>query len=124
VSLLLIVAIVSMFLALIFYTLGVWGERRAKTLKKIHLIFFWLGFVFDTTGTSCMAELAGSWKFSLHTATGLLAIILMAVHAVWASLVLYKNDEKAKQGFHRFSLFVWIIWLIPFVSGMILGMSH
>lgn len=37
-------------LALVFYTIGVWRERIAGRLKAWHLIFFWGGFVFDTTG--------------------------------------------------------------------------
>ncbi|MCG4470860.1 TIGR03987 family protein, partial [Lawsonibacter sp. DFI.6.74] len=26
--------------------------------------------------------------------------------------------------FHKFSIFVWCIWLIPYVIGAIIGMSH
>ena len=31
--------------ALVFYTIGVFGERRAGTLKKSHLVLFWLGLI-------------------------------------------------------------------------------
>jgi len=33
------------------------------------------------------------------------------------------GSEEARQGFHRYSLVVWLIWLIPYISGMYLGMS-
>jgi uncharacterized repeat protein (TIGR03987 family) len=47
----------------------------------------------------------------------------MILHAVWATIVLRGNDEKKKQGFHRFSIVVWAIWLIPYFVGMFLGMA-
>ena len=45
-------------LALVFYTIGVFGERRAGTLKKSHLALFWLGLICDTTGTTIMTAIA------------------------------------------------------------------
>ena len=80
--------------ALIFYSIGVWSERIAGRLKPWHLAFFWAGLVCDTWGTGLMLEMAGGLTFDVHGLTGLLAIILMLVHAVWASLVLLRKDEK------------------------------
>ena len=37
----------------------------------------------------------------------------MAVNAFWATTVLLRKDERAMIKFHRFSLVVWVIWLIP-----------
>lgn len=125
----LILAIVSITLALIFYTIGVFGERKSKSLKKKHVIIFWLGLIFDTTGTLIMSKIAeeGIKQISeisqmIHGVTGFLAIVLMLFHAVWATWVLYKNDEKKKAAFHKFSITVWLIWLIPYVVGAIIGM--
>ena len=55
--------------------------------------------------------------------TGMIAIVLMMIHAVWATVVLVRKDEKSMQTFHRFSIAVWIIWLVPFVLGMMMGMK-
>ena len=118
-------AVTAITLALIFYTIGVWSERIAKTLKPAHLAFFWLGFCCDTFGTYLMSRMAdgtGGGLMSAHGITGFIAIVLMLVHAVWASIVLAKKDEKAMHTFHRFSITVWVIWLVPFVLGMIMGM--
>jgi len=71
-------------LALVFYSIGVWSERLAGKLKGWHLVFFWLGLFCDTWGTGMMFEMAGGMTFDVHALTGLLAIILMFVHAVWA----------------------------------------
>jgi len=130
VSNILIFAIVAITLALIFYTIGVFSERKSKNLKKNHVIIFWLGLICDTTGTLTMSKIAKSGAntmsamgLTLHGVTGFLAIVLMLFHAIWATWVLYKNEEKKKETFHKFSIVVWLIWLIPYFIGMVLGMK-
>jgi uncharacterized repeat protein (TIGR03987 family) len=111
------------FLALIAYSIGVWSERFAGRLKPWHLIFFWTGLAFDTVGTGIMVEMAEGLTMDLHGVTGVVAILLMAVHAAWATAVLIRRDEKAILSFHRFSVLVWTLWLIPFFSGMFIAMA-
>ena len=127
-SKLLIFATSTISLALVFYTIGVWSERKAKELKKWHVITFWLGLVFDITGTLTMERIANSGAASIsvvssgiHGITGVLAILLMAFHVIWATIVLIKNDEVRKEKFHHFSIIVWLIWLIPYFIGMAIG---
>ena len=122
---LLMKAVIAITLALIFYTIGVWSEHRAKVLKPAHLAFFWLGLCMDTAGTMMMSRLAdgsGGGLMSAHGITGMIAIILMLVHAVWATVVLARKEDRAMRNFHRFSIAVWVIWLVPFVLGMAMGM--
>lgn len=122
---LLMKAVIAITLALVFYTIGVWSEHRARVLKPVHLAFFWLGLCMDTAGTMMMSRMAEGVSGGLsgaHGVTGLIAIILMMVHAVWATVVLWRKDEKAMHTFHRFSVAVWLIWLVPFVLGMMMGM--
>lgn len=127
----LIMAIVFITCALIFYTIGVFSERKSNTLTKKHVIIFWLGLVCDTLGTTTMKSIASSGTISIsplaetiHGVTGLLAILLMLFHAIWATYVLYKNNEDQKRVFHKFSIVVWSIWLIPYLIGMFIGMMH
>ncbi|RJF71167.1 TIGR03987 family protein [Deinococcus cavernae] len=120
----LLVAIIAMTTALISYSIGVWGEKRAGTIRPLHLAAFWFGLICDTTGTETMRRIAlesGGGGLNLHSALGALALLLMAVHAVWATLTYFKNNVQAMQTFHRFSLSVWSLWLVPFVSGLILA---
>lgn len=107
-------------LALLFYTIGVWSERIQGQLKIWHTVFFFLGVICDTWGTGLMFAMVGGLTFDLHGLSGLLAIILMFIHAVWATIVLVKKDEKMILNFHKFSLLVWFIWLIPYFSPMLL----
>ena len=118
----LIFAIVFINLAMVLYTIGVWAERIQLRLKWWHTRLFWLGLVCDTIGTSAMAEVGGAlFKFNFHGITGMTAIVLMLFHATWATWVLWHNDEKRIGTFHRFSIFVWIMWMIPMIGGMIMG---
>jgi uncharacterized repeat protein (TIGR03987 family) len=120
----LIIAVVTTLLALIFYSFGVWGAKISKRLMPVHANLFWIGLVFDAVGSTCMAILARKLDLSLHGLTGILAFGLMAANAVWATIVLTRKEEKAIVNFHKFSIVVWLIWLIPFFSGMIMGMRN
>ena len=127
----LILAIVVISLALVFYTIGVWSEHHAHILKWWHVIIFYLGLICDTVGTSLMFHIAKIGLVHLnptlamiHGITGLLAIILMLFHALWATVVIIRQKPKQMQNFHKFSIVVWGIWLVPYIIGMIIGMTH
>lgn len=124
----LLIAIIAMTTALISYSVGVWGEKRAGTIKPVHLAAFWFGLACDTAGTEMMRRIAESGSgpsgFGLHAALGALALVLMAVHAVWATVTYLRHNPQALRTFHRFSLSVWTLWLIPFVSGLVLANLH
>ena len=117
-------AIIFINLAFGFYTVAVWSTRAQKGMRLWHLLLFWIGLVFDTLGTISMSMIAGNGlHLTFHALTGLLAILLMLFHTLWATRVLVKNDRELKLKFYKFSRTVWLIWLVPFVSGAILGMA-
>ena len=70
---------------------------------------------------------AGEAAPAIHGVTGLLAILLMLFHAGWATIVYLRgrrHDEKAihqEQTFHRFSTIVWLLWLVPYIIGLLVG---
>jgi uncharacterized repeat protein (TIGR03987 family) len=109
--------------ALVFYSVGVWSERIQGRLKPWHLVFFVFGLICDTWGTGMMFEFIGGMTFDIHGISGLLAIILMLIHAVWATVVLIQKNEKALVNFHKFSVIVWLIWLIPYFSPMFFNLA-
>lgn len=120
-------AIVFITLALLFYTVGVWAEKIKGILRKWHAAVFWLGFVCDTIGTAAMGQISASSNqggLNFHSLTGAAALTLMLFHAVWATIVLIKNNDKALKSFHKFSIVVWLVWLIPYFTGMIMGMRN
>ena len=121
-------AIVIITAALVFYSIGVWAERIQRTLHWWHAGMFTLGLAADTTGTLLMTQIAADRRADGITATaagalmawtGTAAIALMAVHLIWAVVVLIRDRENEKRAFHRFSIVVWAIWLIPYIAGAV-----
>ncbi|MFI6596614.1 HsmA family protein [Nonomuraea sp. NPDC050536] len=124
-------AIVIITLALIFYTIGVWAERRRRILKRWHAGMFLLGLTCDATGTFLMSLIADQRAAAGQAADGLtsimivsgaIALVLMAVHLLWAIIVLVRNKPAEKLTFHKLSIVVWAIWLIPYVTGAVSAM--
>lgn len=122
----LVVPSIAMSLAFLFYTGGVWAERAAKDLRLAHVLAFITGWGFDAWGTWLMEQLrvAGRESGLIHGLTGSSAFILMGLHAIWAAWVLWRGSEQARRGFHRYSIAVWTLWLVPYLGGMIAGIMR
>jgi uncharacterized repeat protein (TIGR03987 family) len=122
-------AIVLITAALIFYSIGVWAEHLQRVLKWWHAGFFAVGLVCDASGTYLMSRIAatggvqasglGTGLNTIMAITGAAALLLMVLHLVWAVIVLLRNREAEKSSFHKFSLIVWVIWLVPYFTGAI-----
>ncbi len=120
-------SIVLITTALVFYTTGVWTEHRSGSLRWRHAALFAAGLVFDLLGTAQMAAIAASGGLrtrgtggaltGVMAITGGLALALMALHLAWAVVVLIRNRPEEKEAFHRLSLGVWTLWLLPYVTG-------
>ncbi len=106
---------------LVFVSFG--GERISGKLQVWNLLFFLLGLCCDTIATGMMFNYLGGLSFDVHGISGLLAIILMLLHALWAMIVLIRKDEMWINKFHKFSLFVWFIWLVPYFSPMFFALA-
>jgi len=116
-------AVTAITAALVFYTIAVFWERKTDYLSGKHLSLFILGLVCDITGTVLMSQLAGgSFKLNFHGITGAIAILLMLINVIWALVVYVHKSSKPEVNFHKHSLIVWALWLIPYFSGMLFGM--
>lgn len=111
-------------MALMFYSFGVWAELLSRYLKIWHVYAFWMGFIFDISGTLTMHLLAeGSFNLKEpHTLTGQISLWLMFAHALWATHVAFRGTETIRKRFHNFSILVWLIWLVPYFGGMYMSM--
>jgi len=88
-------------------------------LKPGTLLLSGAGLHSNVSGTLAMRQMAkGPFNIlDLHTLTGQLAIWLMLAHATWATYVIYHGSDHFRHSFHRYSLFVWMVWLIPYFWG-------
>lgn len=122
----LILPAIIMSLAFVFYTAGVWSERIQRDLRVWHVVLFWTGLACDGLATSLMERLvaAGERAGAVHAVTGAAAFGLMALHAAWATWVLLRGSRQAREGFHRYSIVVWVVWLVPYFGGMAAGIAR
>lgn len=115
--------------AFVFYTVGVWAEQRAKRLKPWHAAAFFVGVVADIAGTGLMIELVGGIRINTHSIVGILGLQLMIIHFVWAisalvsSVASFGYAERALTTFHNFSVVVWGLWMIAYVTGIYMGIK-
>lgn len=126
-------SIVVITLALVFYSIGIWAERVQGILKPWHAVFFGLGLAADASGTYLMSQIAAerrsegvatSGLSSVMAVSGTIAIALMAVHLIWAVVVLIRDREAEKLAFHRLSIAVWSVWLISYLVGAASAMAR
>lgn len=104
--------------ALVLYTTVIWTHRIKGNLKPWMVWTFGAGLTADTLGTVLLCGLAiTNWSWSLHTVSGLLALVIMALHFAWA-LHAHLRGGAAAHHFHRFSLYAWVLWLVSFVTGI------
>lgn len=120
---LLIYAVILFTVALVFYTWGVWAEFRVRRLRPRHAKLFFAGVCADTLGTVLTYIAIGGLVFTPHSITGFICLALMVFHLIWALLVLRRRKEHALTHFHKFSIFVWSVWMLSYVSGFISGMG-
>ncbi len=119
--------------AFILYTVGVWSEKIQGKLTAGHLFIFWLGIICDTLGTMAMGEMAKqningkiqNWvdylpaHMDFHSLSGSFALALMFMHACWATYVIFNKKTSLIKNFHKYSVAVWLLWLVPFITGAI-----
>ncbi|MBU3161156.1 TIGR03987 family protein [Clostridium frigoris] len=114
----LVIAIILINLALIFYTISILNEVKEKTLLPWHVVILCIGLTCDILGTLIMFELGGGIvKTGIHDILGFVALLLMIVNAIGSILVL-KEYKNLLDKFYIFSIFAWIIWIISYILGV------
>lgn len=117
-----IVGNIALIVALVLYSIGVWGAFRAKAFSGKHLTMIWLGVAFDVIATLMMAISAGGslqWDTpanKLHTALALAAFFGMV--GVASAVSPLKVSEKARKTLTRIAIAPWALWLGVYVWGM------
>lgn len=120
---LLLYAVILFTVALVLYSVSVWSERIQGHLKPWHLIVFGAGVLVDVLATWLTIKFVGAIVFTLHAIFGFVSLFLMALHFIWALVAYTANREAGMKQFHRFSLFVWSIWMLSYLTGFISGLQ-
>jgi uncharacterized repeat protein (TIGR03987 family) len=113
----LIIGIVSVILALIFYTITVLLIHRNKIVSKKMIITQGSGLFLDIVGTTAMFLIRPGISLSFHGIIGFLALGLMIVEFV---LLIRFKEQLISKNFLSYSRVAYIIWLIVFFYGMLM----
>ena len=105
-------------IALLMYSFVIWWHRFTHKLSSWMVWLFGVGLLADASGTVLLCVVnAESWQFTLHTVSGLFALLIMALHFLWA-LPASVSRGGSRRYFDRFSIYAWSLWFVAFVSGI------
>ncbi len=112
-----VIAATSVVVAsLLFYSIGIWIEHVKGRLRFWHVVLMLIGLVCNAVAIGLMKSLAQFTTINngLHTLVGVVTILVMMGHCVWAIWVMTDKSTKALTYYNRLSIFVWCVWLVPF----------
>lgn len=116
-----LIGVVAMVVALVLYSIGVWGAFRAKKVSRRNVMFILGGLVFDVLGTVMMFITAGNrflWE-APHTWGALLAFLGMLIVGIVGLWALNAGKDEALAKLSRWALAPWTLWAVVFVWGML-----
>lgn len=118
-----LVGLVALLVALVTYSIAVFGALRAKTLEPVHLTLLWVGFVFDVLATVMMALQIGGLDLRsggplLHTVLALAAMFGMLGSAAVGTWAYVAKNKKVSAAVASWVVRPWLVWVVVFVWGM------
>jgi hypothetical protein len=134
----------SVLVALVLYSISVWGAFRRKGASRRDLTFLWVGFVFDVLATLMMsiqqtaavqAKAAGSFIVTLalgsttlvlmndvKTYLALLAMFGMLASTIAATRAFTHDRESRARTVSRVIVAPWALWVVVFFMGAMANM--
>jgi uncharacterized repeat protein (TIGR03987 family) len=111
-------------LALIFYTLFIFAERKSRKVSKKVLVLITIGVFFDITATICMITGSSNSPFTLHGILGYSALTAMLIDAflLLRSRLNNGKDSQISTSIHKYSLIVYCWWLAAYITGALVVM--
>ncbi len=120
-----LISVLSITTALVLYTIAIWRNWRMKLLTTVHIVLLWFGLVADALATQMMGlSIEGDITWDFHTISGYLGLGLMAVLAVVGSWAKWSDHEAVLMSFHRYAIPVWIIWVVSYATGVVIGIQR
>lgn len=111
-------------LALISYSIAVFGERKRRHITKSILSFLTIGLILDITATICMIIGSTNSPFTFHGFLGYSALALMLIETilVWRFYKTYGFNFEVPASLHRYTLIAYSWWVIAYITGSLLVM--
>lgn len=106
------------FVALVLYTSAIMSHKFKKKLKPWMMVLFGIGLAADICGTVFLCAFSSnSWQWTLHSISGFVSLLIMALHFFWALIAILKGG-KFEDKFNQWSIYAWLLWLVAFFSGI------
>ena len=110
------------FLALTFYSIGIFTEQKHQKVLRRVITFLTMGIIADIIATAFM--IAGSSKglFTLHGIIGYSALLAMLIDNIFIWRLRIKKGVGADvpDVLHKYSRYAYIWWVIAFITGGLL----
>ena len=112
------VGILGMIVAMVLYSIGVWGAYRGKRFSQRNVMFVLGGVFFDVIGTGAMFVAAG-YRFvnDVHTWVALAAFFAMLAVGLICTWAVQKNRDELLAKMSKWALAPWALWAFVFVWG-------
>lgn len=120
-----LISVVSITSALVLYSIAIWRNWRMKMLTTAHVVLLWLGFAADMLATQMMGlSIEGAIVWDFHTISGYTGLALMGVLAVVGTWARRTQRQDILNGFHRYAIPVWVLWVASYLTGVIVGIQR
>ena len=118
-----LIAVITIVAALIFYSVAVWWNWLNKRLKPRHLVLFYLGVACDSLATALMRSTVPEITYDLHTIVGFTALGLMLIVTATGTYAVYRNSDPMLNNFHKFGMPIWFFWVVSWLTGVVVGIQ-
>lgn len=130
--------IIIMALALIFYTVATFTGIARKSFGRGQVALYHAAVALVIIGIFYMSGISSKLSYAhvsyammhIHTGLGYLAVLLLIIHAIVATVVKRKHKKKGTSlgsGFNKFSFVLWLIciilYLVTFYIGILAGIK-
>ena len=121
-----IVGIVFVHLALLFYTIFIIKEFKLAKATNSILFFLTIAVVFDLIATSCMMIGTTNTYFTFHGIMGYIGLLAMVIDAVliWKHKIKNGAEKAFSKGLNLYSKLAYVWWVIAFIIGVIISMKR
>lgn len=121
-----IVGIVFVHLALLFYTIFIIKEFKIAKATNFILFCLTIAVVFDLIATSCMMIGTTNTFFTFHGILGYLGLFAMIVDAIliWKHKINHGIEVTFSKGLNLYSRLAYAWWIVAFITGVVVAMER
>jgi len=111
--------------ALLSYSFSLLTEQFKRKILRRVMVFITLGVLFDISATLFMILGSRNSPFTFHGMVGYSALLVMIVECsmLWRLYLQKGMNADVPKRLHRFSLFVYIWWVIAYITGSVIAMT-